>query len=128
MQIIRPLALLAFAVVCQRPAFAAGGDTSDYSGNYAATPATAPTPASTPEVPGYQLPRENALPDAEKLLGAPHEVGASEPDDDTTRDASRRAKPLFATTVPPRRHEVLPNPWPPAWRSTNSTPAYRNPW
>jgi hypothetical protein len=128
MQPIRPLVLLAFAAVFQSPAFGDGGDAGDYAGNYAATRAAAPAPASAPELPGYQIPHENTLPDTSKLLGAPREVGASEPDDDTTNDASRRKKPVFATTTTPRRHDVFANPWPPAWKSTNSTPAYRNPW
>ncbi|WP_233869142.1 hypothetical protein [Paraburkholderia adhaesiva] len=129
MQIIRPLTLLFVAAACQSHALAAGSDTGGTS-DYARVPAPAPAPASVPEVPGYQLPRENPMPDEAKLLGAPSEVGASAPDDDndnTTRDTTRRTKPIVATT-PPHRHDVLPNPWPPAWSSTSGRPAYRNPW
>jgi hypothetical protein len=123
MQLIRPFALFALAAAIQSPALAAGGD----MGNYA--PATVPTPASVPELPGYQLPRETPMPDADKLLGAPREVGASEPDDDTKQDPNRRAKPIFDTTTPAAHgHSVFANPWPPAWSSTSGPPAYRNPW
>lgn len=125
MQIIRPFALLALVAAFQSPALADGGNAGDM-GNYA--PATAPTPASVPELPGYQLPRETPMPDADKLLGAPREVGASEPDDDTSGDPNRHAKPIFDTTTPPHRHSVFANPWPPAWPSTSGPPAYRNPW
>lgn len=129
MQHIASLAVLALAALCQYPALAAAGDyQGNDPGNYTTTPATGPMPASAPELPGYQLPRENAMPDADKLLGAPREVGASEPDDDAPRDTARRTKPIFTTTTTPRRHDVFANPWPPAWPSTNSTPAYRNPW
>ncbi|RQH02194.1 hypothetical protein [Paraburkholderia dinghuensis] len=129
MQIIRPFTLLVVAAACQSHALAAGGETGD-TGDYARVPAPAPAPASMPEVPGYQLPRENPMPDEAKLLGAPREVGTSAPDDDNnaTPDATRRTKPIFTTTPPPRRHDVLPNPWPPAWSSTSGRPAYRNPW